>query len=498
MSSQPPANFPLSGKRLIWAAIAASAVVRLATLPAYPLMDTTEARYAEIARRMAALGDWVTPWVTAGVPFWAKPPLSFWITAASFETFGISEFAARLPHWICACLLAWVVWSWLLKRSAREATYALALLAGSVLFFSAAGAVMTDMVLALGMTLTMRGFWLALHGPPEDRIREQCLMFLGLAIGLLAKGPIALISGVPVLAWVVSYGQTGPVIRGIRWVRGCVLTLALILPWYAWAESRTPGFLTYFLVGEHWLRFVEPGWSGDLYGNAHAFPRGTIWPFALLAFIPWSLLMPLVGWRWRRTVAPAPAEDRSLRAYLLMWAITPCVVFTAAGNILWTYVLPGLPALAMALAMWMRRLPREARLDRLLAGGIAFTALSAVFVIAGFHQRGWTELKSTKALVADYESSRSGTEALLFFRRQPLSSAFYSEGRAETVREPGELQIRLTQSPVFVAIREQHLARLPEAMLSHLEPVSRRGNYGLYQSSCALAKLHPESASATR
>ncbi|MEX2050575.1 MAG: hypothetical protein WD944_04960 [Steroidobacteraceae bacterium] len=168
----------------------------------------------------------------------------------------------------------------------------------------------------------------------------------------------------------------------------------------------------------------------------------------------------------------------------------------AAGNILWTYVLPGLPALAMVLAMWMRRLPREARLDRLVAGGITFTALGAVFVIAGFHHGGWTELKSTKALVADYESSRSGTEALLFFRRQPLSSAFYSEGRAVTVREPGELQIQLTQSPAFVAIREQHLARLPGEMLRQLDLVSRRGNYGLYQSSRPLANLHPETVSA--
>lgn len=484
MSSPSSANSLLSGKPLLWAAIGAAAVVRLATLAAYPLMDTTEARYAEIARRMAALGDWVTLWVADGVPFWAKPPLSVWITAASFKAFGLSEFAARLPHWICGCLLAWLVWSWLVRRSAREATYALALLAGSVLFFVAAGAVMTDMVLALGMTLTMRGFWLGLHGPPQNRIREQYLMFLGLAIGLLAKGPIALLSGVPILVWAILYGRIGDAMRELQWVRGCVLTLALVLPWYAWAESRTPGFLAYFLAGEHWQRFVEPGWRGDLYGNAHAFPSGTIWLFALLAFFPWSLLIPLVGWQWRGTAAPAAAEDRSLQTYLLLWALTPCVVFTAAGNILWTYVLPGLPALAMAVAMWMQRLPREARLDRLLAGGIAFTTLGAVFVIAGFHLGGWTELKSAKALVADYESRRSATDALLFYRKQPLSGAFYSEGRAETVLESADLQARLEQSPTFVAIREKHLIRLPDSLPLCLEPVSRRGEYRLYRSRC--------------
>ena len=39
----------------------------------------------DIARRLVASGDLVTPWFDDGVPFWAKPPLSFWLTAGSFE-----------------------------------------------------------------------------------------------------------------------------------------------------------------------------------------------------------------------------------------------------------------------------------------------------------------------------------------------------------------------------------------------------------------------------
>ena len=35
-------------------------LLRLLTLGLYPLSDTTEARYAEIARKMVELGDWVT------------------------------------------------------------------------------------------------------------------------------------------------------------------------------------------------------------------------------------------------------------------------------------------------------------------------------------------------------------------------------------------------------------------------------------------------------
>ncbi|WP_230370493.1 ArnT family glycosyltransferase [Paludibacterium denitrificans] len=51
-------------------------ILRLLTMWVIPLTDTTEARYAEIARKMLETGNWVTPQHDYGVPFWAKPPLS--------------------------------------------------------------------------------------------------------------------------------------------------------------------------------------------------------------------------------------------------------------------------------------------------------------------------------------------------------------------------------------------------------------------------------------
>ena len=86
------------------------ALVRLLTLGSYPLMDTTEARYAEISRVMVERNDWITPWNDATTPFWGKPPLAFWVTALSLRLFGINEFAARLPHWFMGLAIAWLIW----------------------------------------------------------------------------------------------------------------------------------------------------------------------------------------------------------------------------------------------------------------------------------------------------------------------------------------------------------------------------------------------------
>jgi 4-amino-4-deoxy-L-arabinose transferase-like glycosyltransferase len=475
-----PAKPQSPDSRLLWFVIVAAAAARLTLLAAYPLMDTTEARYAEIGRRMAELGDWVTPWIGQAEPFWGKPPLSFWMTAASFKFLGISEFTARLPHWFFGGLLVWITWSWLARRSRREAHFALALMTGSVLVFVASGAVMTDMALALGMMLVMRGFWLALHGTPAERHREQGLMFLGMAIGLLAKGPITVLAGIPIAIWTLWTGQFRRVLQEIRWVQGLLLVLVVVVPWYVLAESRTPGFLEYFLVGEHWQRFIDPGWQGDLYGSAHSFPHGTIWLFAVVAFLPWSVLLPVAAWKWRRAASPAAPEDRSLRVYLLLWVLTPCVIFSAAGNILWTYVLPGLPPLAMLAALWLNRLSGSVRPERLLAAGVAATALVSIAVVTAFNLGGWDDRKSAKALVSDYESRRTAGEALVFFRNLPLSGSFYTAGRAEFARGTEDLRLQLARGPAFVVIKANHLNRVPDSLLSQFRLVGQRGDYRLF------------------
>ena len=59
----------------LWVALGVLLIVRLLWMALMPLADTSEARYADIGRRMLALDDWITPWFDDGVPFWGKPPL---------------------------------------------------------------------------------------------------------------------------------------------------------------------------------------------------------------------------------------------------------------------------------------------------------------------------------------------------------------------------------------------------------------------------------------
>ncbi|MDR4127304.1 ArnT family glycosyltransferase [Yanghanlia caeni] len=76
----------------------------LVSMELVPFYDTSEPRYAEIARVMAQSEDWITPWFDVDVPFWGKPPLSFWAQALSMKVLGVTEFAGRFPSWLCLIL----------------------------------------------------------------------------------------------------------------------------------------------------------------------------------------------------------------------------------------------------------------------------------------------------------------------------------------------------------------------------------------------------------
>lgn len=464
--------------------VVAVAISRLISLAFYPLMDTTEARYAEIARFMVETGDWVTPWFDPSVPFWGKPPLSFWMTAASFKLFGVHEFAARLPHWLAGLAVLWLVWGVAMRHSKRLAIWAIALLVGAAMFFLSAGAVMTDMAMLVGTTMAMRGFWLGLYGSAIERRRERWLLFIGLGIGLLAKGPIAIVlSVVPIFFWVVVSRNISVAWRELPWVRGSLLTLLIALPWYVLAEIRTPGFLDYFIVGEHFNRFLISGWKGDLYGSAHHFPRGTIWFFLLVDLLPWILVLPVlyIVQVVRAEKLQAVSNDRAWKNYLWVWGLTPAVFFTFAGNILWPYVLPGFPALALLTSTWLDRNSKPHIVDRFLSVGLATTTLLFGAYIVGLKVTGFDKERSQKALIADYQSRRQFDEQLIYVGARQFSADFYSKRQAIFVSDVSDLSNRTQYSSAYVAIPNNQIAIMPILLKTSLQFIAVHGRYTLYR-----------------
>jgi 4-amino-4-deoxy-L-arabinose transferase-like glycosyltransferase len=478
VSSAAAARRPARGPAARWllALLAVALSVRLATLGAYPLMDTSEARYGEIARVMRETGNWVTPQETPGTPFWAKPPLYAWLSVASTYAFGMNEFALRLPSLLCGfgVLVLCGVWAAALARRPSEVERGgegpAALLSCLILvttgFFIAYGAVMTDPALGFCTAWMMVAFQRAVIDG-SGRAVWRYGFFVAAGLAMLAKGPVAfLYVALPIAIWASWRGRWGLVGRGLPWAGGSVVAAAIGLPWYLWAEQRTPGFLNYFLVGEHVMRFLQPGWSGDRYGNAHHEPIGTIWAYLAAALGLWSiaalaLVPPVRSWPAR---AGAFGRDDG-RLFALLAALAPLVVFTFARNLIWTYVLPALPPLAVLLGLPLAQ--RSAQPGAWRGGVLALAIASVAVVCVG---AVWWAPQRTNAssfagpVAAWHRHATARPGALLYWgARTPASLRFYSRGAAEAAPDLVARLARLEPgSHLYVAVVPEQLPALRE------------------------------------
>ena len=469
----------LSTRHQLWGLLAFAYLVRLLTIGGYPLTDTTEARYGEIARKMLETGQWIVPQIDYGVPFWGKPPLSMWLTAMSYKLLGVTEFAARIPSLLLGmaiCGLVYVLAS--RRRGVDHGLRASAVVATSLLMMVSAGGVMTDPAMMFGTTLSMVAFWLALT--TGSRFWGY-LFFVGLAIGLLAKGPVAtVLTLAPIGVWAVVTGRVRQSWRNLPWITGTAVTAALVVPWYWAAEVQSPGFLRYFIVGEHWQRFTVSGWQGDLYGSGHAYPRGTIWLYALLGTLPWSpwLLWQLARRKASIAVRPLRSNDGWI-LYLLCWMFAPVGFFTMARNILPTYVLPGLVGFGLLVAeVWEHRQLRDPS-NRIVKLGLVTPVLVVLLVLVVWPYSGF---QSQKEIVSAYRDSLQQDRPLIYFKQRTYSAEFYSRGSARQIDSEAQLRRYLAKpTPTYVAIEQSALEQLPGDLRAGLTTVatSRIGKYVL-------------------
>ena len=322
------------------------------------------------------------------------------MSAASFKAMGVSEFAARLPHWLGACAIAWSGDG--LPDGHGGGGHCARVghrFRGPV---PAAGAVMTDIALGLGTTMAMRGFWLGLQGDPAGRLREQALFFAGLAIGLLAKGPIAaVLVGLPLAVWTpCDSASSGPVAREFRWVGGMLLTTMLVVPcMFLLNDVRPVSSSTSWSVNTGTVS-SPPTMARRSVRECPCLPAGVdlavcdrrlsaVVRLAPCCFAPVAAHGD-TGTRRGPTAAALPPAlgARSLRV-LQPWPGTSCGPTTP----------PVLPALAMLLALRLARVPQRAQVNQLYsAGGVAVMVLGIGAAVVAINVGSWGEKGSTRDL----------------------------------------------------------------------------------------------------
>ena len=321
-------------QRCLLVTLFAVGLLRLVSLGAPALVDSTEGRYGATALQMLVSGDWVTPKIPLErgfEPYLGKPPLHFWAMAASLGVFGRNAWAARLPSFLAAVAMVWTSMAYAAHRFGRTTGWLSGLiLATSALYFLLSGAVNLDVTLAATVNLAIVAFCRVAEAEPRNRRLWGYLFFASLGLGFLTKGPIAIaLTGLAGIAHLLVF-RNARVVTGLPWLGGTLLFLAISVPWFVIAEQRNPGFLQYFFVHENLERFTRAEY-GDRYGSGRVHFPGSSWLFLLLGTLPWSVV-PIVAActpRWR---ARARAAWRSESGFLLLWAVSPAALFSLARN----------------------------------------------------------------------------------------------------------------------------------------------------------------------
>jgi len=442
--------------RLLAASAALMLVYRIVLMAVLPLADTTEARYGEIARLTVTHGFWLMPHLYINLPFWAKPPLSTWAAAVSMLLFGINEFAARLPSLLASVATAGFAMAFAGQLGLRRRWLVLPVLATSPLFFISAGAVMTDAVQMIVVTAALYCAWRVLApaagaDPDGGRQRWRLAFWIVVGVGALSKGLAdwALI-GLPLTLYAILEGRPVALFLRIFSWAGAAIAACIFVPWYAAAEYTNPGFLHYFIIGEHFSRFLIPGWKGDRYGFAHEQPLGMIWVFWVAAILPWTGVFAAEFLRFARRVRAAEPLERFL------WSATlaPLLFFTFAHNIIWTYGLTGLVPFSILAARWLDR----ATDGRQAAAGWGLFALAIAFLLCAPTIARNVNGNSDRQLVAAFTHAAPPDATLVYTIKPGYSSSFYARGRLR-YRADGTLPPKQGNAPRFVVMDNKDLAK---------------------------------------
>jgi 4-amino-4-deoxy-L-arabinose transferase-like glycosyltransferase len=298
-----------------------AAILYLPGLGRPALWEPDEGRYAEIAREMVVSGDYVTPRDDFELYF-EKPPLVYWANAASIKIFGVNEFAVRLPAALFS-IGQIVVTAALadLMFGAMVGFFAALVLTLSPLFFGFARFATLDPALAFFLTAALGAFYLAgcddSFAQPSAR-RWMLTSAAMLAMGTLAKGPIALLLGGAIaVTWLAVERRLGRVAQmPLVWC-GAIYA-AIVLPWFILMEARNPGFTRFFFIHEHLERYVS--------SSEHEWAPWFFIPIVIGGAWPWILFLPL-GWSEIRTDSsfadgfPVPSGQRSAARFLAIWFI---------------------------------------------------------------------------------------------------------------------------------------------------------------------------------
>jgi 4-amino-4-deoxy-L-arabinose transferase-like glycosyltransferase len=310
-----------------------------------PLFDVDEGAFSEATREMLVSKNYLTTYLN-GVLRFDKPILVYWLQLLSVKSFGITEFAFRLPSAIAATFWAGAIFLFVRReRNETEAILSTALMALSLQVSIIAKAAIADAVLNLCLAVSMT----ALFTHWRTRRRSWIYVaFAAMGFGMLDKGPVAiLIPGAVSFLFFLAQKELKAWFRAMLNPTAIALFLLIALPWYV-LEYREQGqaFIDGFFMKHNVGRF-----SGSMEGHS-----GSLFyyiPVVLVGLMPSTgLLLSLLTKIRSRLADP-------LFQFCLIWFGFVFIFFSLSGTKLPHYMIYGYTPLFILFGAELSKIERS-------------------------------------------------------------------------------------------------------------------------------------------
>jgi 4-amino-4-deoxy-L-arabinose transferase-like glycosyltransferase len=320
-------------------------------LDARILVPTDEGRYAEMAREMEATGDWVTTRLN-GIKYFEKPPLQVWMTALTFELFGLGEWQARFWTGLCGLIGIAAVGYTGRKVFGGRVGFDAALILGSSLLWAMLGHINTlDMGLSAMMALALCGLLVAQHNDATGNEQRNGMLvcWAGMALAVMSKGLIGVVLPGAVLFIYTFVSRDWMIWKRLHAGWGLVVFFVITTPWFVLVSIDNPEFLQFFFIHEHFQRFFSKI-------HHRAGPIYYFVPLLVLGMVPWLGLLLQGFWQGVRNRGSGFQPEKML----LVWAAFIFFFFSVSSSKLPSYILPIFPAIALLIACTLRNVTQRA------------------------------------------------------------------------------------------------------------------------------------------
>lgn len=393
-------NVTISARWMALCLLVLSAGLYIGTARSPALDDEdVDAAHAMVSQEMLQRHDFVVMYMD-GVRYLIRPPMHFWMVAASYKFLGETEFATRLP--IGLAVVGIVLLSFEFGRrffGQRAGLYGALAIATSVGVFIFTRNMIPEAIYTLAFEGIFYLFLRSWTGSLDSRLGYWGAAAL-CAVAVLTRALIGLLFPAAAIVAFITMTRGWHRWRELRLFSSSAIFLALAAPWHILAAMRTPGFFWAFFINEHINRALGTRLPHD-YG---AVPLWAWWSAHLIWLFPWSFFFPLALRELPLPVSSWSTDNNpATQAKLLLfaWAGTILFFFTIeSGSRLEYYSFGAWPAMCMLLGLgiadseqshqqWLRPVHRV-----LAALSVVLASVAGYFLWASMHVQAASDVSS--------------------------------------------------------------------------------------------------------